>query len=286
MRLPSLFLSTLFVAVATGATALAHPPAGDHQAAARYIANEGVLVADGDVKILFDPLFQTSFDIYRTPSDEQRTAMLGGEAPYDGVAAVFISHAHGDHFSADDVNAYLAAQKEVRLVAPRAAVDMLQAARGWREDFTKRILPLDLDYEDAAVTLDIGETIEVDAVFIPHAGWPRTRDVQNIVYRVTTGDHVTVIHMGDADDNDAHFAPYDAVWRARRTDMAFPPFWFFRSPETRAILSDRLNIERSVGVHVPVAPPARLSSLRDEGAVDFFTEPGAVRMITPAKGGE
>ena len=40
----------------------------------------------------------------------------------------------------------------------------------------------------------------VEAVRIPHSGWPDHRaDVENIVFRVTLDKETTVMHFGDAD---------------------------------------------------------------------------------------
>ena len=68
-----------------------------------YLANEGVMVSRGDTRILFDPLFNESFGQYQLVPDTMRAAILAGEAPFDGIDAVFISHYHDDHFSVPDM---------------------------------------------------------------------------------------------------------------------------------------------------------------------------------------
>lgn len=272
-------LATAMLCVA--GEALAHPPA---EAIATYIANEGVLVADDETKVLFDPLFQNSYGNYRTPSDEQRAAMLAGDPPFDGVDAIFISHAHGDHFTAEDVNEYLAAQSDVILVAPAQAVAMMKSAANWDDVLAPRVGGTKLAFGDDAATMSFG-ALEITAVRIPHAGWPNRADVENLVYRVTLNDGATIMHLGDADPDDDHYAPYDDVWDADETDLAFPPYWFLTDENGRAILMDRLHAKKSVGVHVPYKMPVGLQDARDDHGADYFYLPGETRAI-PHKHGE
>lgn len=270
----------------TGAHGDEHADRGPH---ARYIANEGVLIVDGDLNVLFDPLFHDSYGQYRTPSPADRAAMLSGAAPFDGVDAVFISHAHGDHFAADDAVAYLTSHTRARLVAPAQAVDAMQQSAGWDEALRERIDAVALEFGDAPATLNItadGRTIAITAVRIPHAGWPGRAEVQNMVYRVSLGETATVMHLGDADPDDDHYVPFENHWAARETDIGFPPYWFLGSDETRAILTDRLRINRPVGVHVPAQTPANLETLRDAQGVDFFAIPGETRPLHPHDDGE
>jgi glyoxylase-like metal-dependent hydrolase (beta-lactamase superfamily II) len=81
-----------------------------------YLANEGVMVSDGDTRILFDPLYPESYGQYLLVPEEMRRALFAGEAPFDGVDAVFISHFHGDHFSPGDVLALMQAQADIALL--------------------------------------------------------------------------------------------------------------------------------------------------------------------------
>ena len=143
-----------------------------------------------------------------------------------------------------------------------------------------RVTSVDLAYKDTPVTLEM-EGLLIEAVRIPHSGWPTGRvDIENIAWRVTLNETTTVLHMGDADPNDVHFARDAAYWDRNQPQMAFPPYWFYSSASGREILQDRINPTRSVGVHVPASIPAdpvlRPAELRD---YDLFTVPGESRVI-------
>lgn len=256
-------------------SASAHPENdGEAAATARYIANEGVMISKGDTKILFDPLFRNSFGNYRLPSAASIEAMMAGAPPFDGIDVVFISHSHGDHFSSKDANAFLAGNLGATLVAPEQAVAAMKYVDNWEDAFETRVTSVALERGDAPAKFEFG-SIAVSAVRIPHAGWPGRANVQNIVYRVTLDDDVTVMHMGDADVNDEHYAPYKDHWMSKKTDTGFPPYWFFLMPGGEEILKDRLNIQHAVGVHVPVKVPTDLITT----GKDFLSEPGETRPI-------
>jgi L-ascorbate metabolism protein UlaG (beta-lactamase superfamily) len=253
---------------------------------AYYIANEGLMVVNGQTKIMFDPLFRQSYGHYRTPSKQMEEAIFSGAPPFDGIDAIFISHHHGDHFSPADVLRLLKTQKGIRLYAPAQAVAGLRdVADENDESVFARVTAVDLAYKESPLTLKMNGLL-IEAVRIPHSGWPGSRvDIENISWRVTLNETTTVLHMGDADPNDVHFAR-DAknYWDKNHPHMAFPPYWFFDSASGRKILSERIKPAHSVGVHVPESiptdPASRPAALR---AFDLFTSPGETRVIPDAE---
>ena len=114
-----------------------------------------------------------------------------------------------------------------------------------------------------------------------HSGWPtRRQQVENIAFRVTLDATTTVVHLGDADISDAHFARDDAYWHRRKTHVAFPPYWFLTSVERRRVLERRIAAARSIGVHVPANVPSQPDQREPElRGHELFTMPGEVREI-------
>lgn len=257
----------------------AAPPSG--VATAQYLANAAILVTNGGSKVVFDPLFRNDFGSYERVPESMERALFAGEPPFDGLDAVFISHYHEDHFSALDVLRLLEARPDLRLYAPAQAVaGMREIASARLDAVMARVNAIALHYRDAPMSLQHG-TLLVEAVRIPHSGWPtRQQQVENIAFRVTLDAETTVVHLGDADASDAHFAPDVAYWRQRRTDAAFPPYWFFLSDGGRQVLERRIAPTRSIGMHVPADVPGRPEE-REPGlrGHELFTEPGEVRAI-------
>lgn len=240
------------------------------------------MITHGDTRILFDPLFTNGNGQYQMVPENVLDAIFAGAAPFDGVDAVFISHFHGDHFSASEVLRLLRVRQEIPLYAPAQVVaEMRQIATSDDEDIFERVTIFDLDYGDAPVFVR-KEGLLIEAVHVPHSGWPTARtEVQNIAFRVTLEDTSTVLHLGDADARLTHFEQNQNYWDERRIDLAFPPYWFFLSDDGREILENRINIRNSIGIHVPARFGDDPSSVPDElFGHELFTRPGEGRRFT------
>lgn len=250
-------LACLLIALFITTTSSAHEKA-------TYLGNSAVLVVSGASKILFDPFFHNGFGIYKLVPRELHKSVMHGEAPYDNVDAIFVSHAHGDHFSAKDVATYLKRFPSVTLFAPQQAIAELAD----KSIPDKQLVAFSLDFGDQPVTKTV-DKLSVTATRIPHAGWPSRKEVENIVFSVKMeGDKVSM-HMGDADPDDQHYLPYKEHWQSNPVDINFPPYWFFMSAEGRDILKNILKIEKNVGVHVPMQTPKYLK----ENQHEYFSEP-------------
>ncbi len=275
--------------------------AHNNETTATYLANEGVMISSGDVKVLFDPFFHNDYGTYQLVPEKIMNAIMSNAAPYDNISAIFVSHAHGDHFAEQDMLAYMLKHRAVQLVAPTQAIAEMQKLAQF-DNIKDRITGIDLAYKDKPFSfeLELGkvnsanapeinateidateiDSIQVDAVRIPHAGWPGRAEVSNIVYRVTMPTNTesekhekpTFMHMGDADPNDSHFRPLADFWDQQKTTVAFPPYWFFLNSTGNYILDYRINANKSIGVHVPKqVPPALIRSGKT-----YFSNPGTV----------
>jgi len=263
-----------------GGAAVLEPRAGSGRSIATvwYLANEGVLVSAGDSKIAFDPLFRRGYDQYQLLPLELERALFAGEAPFQGLDAVFICHYHEDHFSPIDLRRLLQERPGVRLYAPAQAVATMNLEAGGAA-IRDRIIPVDISDGDPPFSVETG-TLRVEAVRIPHAGWPdRNRDVQNLAWRVTLDGAATVVHLGDADAREVHFARHADYWKARPPQMAFPPYWFFYGEGPR-VLEERIAPGHAVGIHVPTDMPRRAEDRPEElRGRDLFLVPGETREV-------
>jgi len=246
-----------------------------------YIANMGVMIERGETRIVFDPLFHYEHDIYDRVPSKVEEALIAGIEPWDGIDAVFISHHHGDHFDPATILELLRSHTTIELFGPEQAAAAIRDLVADPEDpLLERVHGLSLEHGMAAADINFGPLL-VEAVRIRHAGWPnRHADVENIVFRVTLDNETTVMHFGDADVDDAHFAKSPEHWAERHSHLAMPPYWFFMSNEGRRILRERIGADKAIGLHVPTEvpddPASRQKNLQD---VDLFTQPGETRTL-------
>lgn len=247
-----------------------------------YIANMGAMIERGETKIVFDPLFRNHFDTYDPVPPEIEAALLAGLEPFDGIDAVFISHHHGDHFDPATILELLNSQPAIEMFGPEPAAAAIRALVTDPDDpVLQRVHGLSLGNGMTATDIVLGPLL-VEAARIRHSGWPDYHaDVENIVFRVTLDSDTTVMHFGDADPADAHFAISPDHWKERHSHLALPPYWFFLSNEGRRILRDRIGADEVTGMHVPTAvpddPASRRESLQD---VDLFVKPGEMRTLS------
>lgn len=248
---------------------------------AHYIANMGAMIERGGTRVLFDPLFKNDFDTYDPVPAEVEAALLAGTPPWDDIDAVFVSHYHGDHFDPATLLALLRAQSAVELFAPEQAAAAIRELVDGQDPVLERINGLALANSEAATDIKLGSLL-IEAVRIPHGGWPnRHSHVENLVFRVTLDSETTVMHLGDADTGEEHFVATSSYWQERHTHFAMPPYWFFLNDEGRQIIDERIAADHTVGMHVPTEvpddPEDRPDELKD---VDLFTKPGEVRSIS------
>ncbi len=254
--------------------------AHEQHATAHYLATEGVVVIRGDSQVAFDPLFRNSFNTYDRVPEALERALVNGEAPFDSIDAVFISHHHGDHFDPAEVLAWLETSPAIELYAPTQAVEAILEVRPVADAVGARITPIDLQPGDEPVVIRSGDLL-IEIIRVPHAGWPsRHATVENLVFRVTLDDATTVVHMGDADADEAHFFEQAEHWEARTTNLAMPPFWFFSAPDGKTILEDYVQADHVVGIHAPAEMPDEHDERPERyQGYDMFTEPGETREI-------
>ena len=261
---------------------VAAPPADEFgMSRAHYLGNAGVMVEHGETKILFDPLFRQAFEEWELVPPDIERALLAGESPWDGIDAVFISHFHGDHFDPALMLSYLRMYPAIELYAPAQAVDGLREVSASADGgLFDRVHSLAIAYGNAPVRLDMHGLL-IEAVYMPHSGWPeRNLDVENISFRVTLDGITTVTHLGDADADVVHFEKTTEHWQQRQSQLAMPPYWHLRTQERRDRLIPRLHAAHTIGVHVRKAIPDDPSERPIEfQGVDLFTLPGETRDI-------
>jgi L-ascorbate metabolism protein UlaG (beta-lactamase superfamily) len=260
-----------------GLIAGAEPAAAHDAAQARYLGNEGVMVSNGPTKILFDAFYAESFGgTYTLLPDPMEAALMAGAAPFDGLDAVFISHIHPDHFNSRKTIAFLRAHPNVRLYAGLDVIGAIYAADVAVDDpIRKQMVAVHVARGEKPGRFSI-EGLEVEAFSIPHNG---NGPIPHYAFRVALGESAAVIHLGDADAAEGHYAPYQADFDSKSTDVAFAPVWLLTSESGRRVLEQRIRAAATIGIHVESKHRQDPARARREVGADLFIEPGETRDI-------
>ncbi|HKJ17777.1 MAG TPA: MBL fold metallo-hydrolase [Xanthomonadales bacterium] len=257
--------------------------AHDNSSQATYLGNEGVMVARGDTRILFDAFYSDSYSRYTLVPKEIAEAMLAGEAPYDGIDAIFVSHVHGDHFTAGPAVTYLRAHPQVQLYGTEqireAIIDIGVAAN---DPLFERIHTYSIEPEDKPIEFSL-DGLLVEAVAIPHSGGEQMADIDNLAWRVTLDAMTTVIHLGDAGPIIADFERHQSFFEKRKSHAAFVPYWLYLDETGVSIIENIIAADQAIGVHVPASAIGKGDETREQLGADAFTDPGETRRIEGSK---
>lgn len=256
---------------------LASAPAAAHDPAeAKYLGNEGLLVSRGETKILFDAFYAESFSgQYSLVPDALESAMMKGETPFDGVDAIFVTHIHPDHFNSRKIIAYMRAHPNVRLYAGLDVVGAIRAADASSDPLMQRVISVHVAPGQGPARFAV-DSLEIEAFAVPHNG---NGPIPHFAYRVTLEAATTVMHLGDAADDDRHYAPYQPELDRRRTDVAFAPYWMLITESGKRVLQQRIRPAKTIGIHVEDEERKDPAAARRQAGADLFIEPGETRPI-------
>ena len=209
-----------------------------------YLGNEGVLIQNGQTKVMVDALFDEYNLRFHAPSANLMTKIMTQTAPYDGVDLVLVTHAHRDHFNAQIAVDYLNSNKEALMIVPPQAIDSMKQ---YPESFAKvkdrvNSFPWKKGWRQAT----FGE-ISIKTTYMLHAG-KSNKYTQNAIYIINIGGK-QVIHLGDTQMERDHFDNLRLEYE--NFDAAIVPFWYLTSVYGAELVRKFMHSKEIIGVHFP-----------------------------------
>lgn len=154
-----------------------------------YIANEGFLISNDNIKILIDGLFKSKH--YTSPSDSLISKIIDNKAPVDNINYFLVTHDHQDHFSEKLVSDFLSKNPKTKFISTSESCDKLSAT-----GFSSTNL--------ICQNLEIGELKEVNEIKDEHFSVSAFRlkhgtstEINNLAFIIRINDF-SIMHMGDA----------------------------------------------------------------------------------------
>lgn len=274
-------VALFLLCIAGAACAVQDDTSGDRRAKSplevTYVANEGVLLASGEHKVLIDALFDNPNPVYAAPPAAMLQSMETGQAPFDDVDVALVTHDHADHFSPPSAVRFLENNQEAVLVAAVDAVAAMRSSAGDWAGIRERVISIELAPGDTSERTVAGIGLKIFRTL--HSG--NREEPQNLMYLVDLGGR-TVFHEGDSDGSLATFATLNP---GRTTiELALVHFWFPLNPDGARIIRDYLR-PRHIGlIHLPIERKGDAPSKLEQIAPDYediflFVEPGERKTI-------
>lgn len=83
-----------------------------------YLENCGFFYEGGKSKVLIDPFGTEYGNFFYLPSNETKENIINGNAPFDNIDLLLITHIHGDHFNAKLTGTFLLNNPKAKMICP------------------------------------------------------------------------------------------------------------------------------------------------------------------------
>ena len=224
------------------------------------LANEGVMITDGEFRILIDAMVVEPYSIYGGLPDEAALLFEQVSGPFSEIDMVLVSHRHHDHNQPRYACQYMQESMDTVLIAPSQAIGLMREK--CREFITTspRVLTIDPQYEQAhVIELEKGK---ITAFPLSH-GIGKYARLQNHGHLIELSG-MSIVHIGDAamDSTDFVKAGLDKV----KIDVALIPFWYFQPGPGSELVTKFLDAPYKIAVHIP---PGEMQEVKEYMAAEY-----------------
>lgn len=210
------------------------------------LANEGFILSDGEsASVMIDGMVVEPYSVYGGLSEEVSTLYFQAAGPFSGIDLALASHQHHDHNQPDPACKFMQKSTGTLFVSSAQVMDLMREKCRQLTTTSPRIRIIDPQYGQPEVIQVDG--ITVTAFLLTHGGG-KYSVLQNFGHLIEIGG-MRVLHVGDADMEDADFAR--AGVDQMNIDVALVPFWYFQPGPGGEILKRYLNVPHLIATHIP-----------------------------------
>ncbi|MFT3866987.1 MAG: MBL fold metallo-hydrolase [Nibricoccus sp.] len=174
--------------------ASADEPPAKSKVTMTVVANEGILVAGSEARLLVDGLFGKSYTIFQAPDADTIAKLTAAAAPFDRLTAALVTHKDTDHVNAAYVSAHLGRDTGCAFVAPAEVVELVRSQPD-SSKFEQRIHAIPLVESETETIIN---KVKIRAIPLRHM--PRPPNLPEMPFNVGylfTVDGITFFHTGD-----------------------------------------------------------------------------------------
>jgi L-ascorbate metabolism protein UlaG (beta-lactamase superfamily) len=222
------------------------------------LANEGVILADGEIRIMIDGMVVDPYSIYGGLPPSAASQLQHAEGPFSAIDLALVSHRHHDHNQPEHACRFLQASEQTRFKGAPQVLGLMREKCRQFVTTSPRVEEIVADAEHHPV-FQLGNA-NVSVFPLSH-GVRKYARIQNYGYLVEMGG-VSVLHIGDAAMTAADFDK--AGLRDRRIDVALIPYWYFQPGPGEAMIREFLDAPYKIAVHIPPGEMAEVKGQLQE----------------------
>lgn len=212
---------------------------------ATYLGNEGILIEYQNSKVLIDGLFEDPSGRFEYLDSESITNIIEGQAPYNNIDLLLVTHAHLDHFNPSYTVEMLTKNPNTRLIGSPQVLDSIKMVSESIDTLNNRIMiyPWARGWKSTSVG-----KVNVMSTYTRHGGKAHSK-TQNQIFLITIGNK-KILHIGDTQMDVSNFDKLKLIYED--IDIAFVPFWFMTSIYGSEIVHKHIAAKKIVGIHMPM----------------------------------
>ena len=217
------------------------------------LANEGVIISDGETRIIIDGMVVEPYSVYGGLPPEAASQFDQATGAFSGVDLVLVSHRHHDHNQPRYACHFMEESDGTRLVSSAQVLGLMREKCRPLVTTSPRVSEIDPQYGEPHVFSQGGANV---TVFPLSHGTRKYAKIQNYGHLIELGG-MTILHIGDAAMDPADFqrAGLDQV----DLDVVLVPFWYFQPGPGADVISQYLDAPHKIANHIP---PGELAEIR------------------------
>jgi L-ascorbate metabolism protein UlaG (beta-lactamase superfamily) len=209
------------------------------------LANEGVIISDGETRILIDGMVVEPYSVYGGLPPEVSPLFEQVSGPFSGIDLVLASHRHHEHNQPRFACQFLQDSSGTRFVSSPQVIGLMREKCRTFMTTSPRVNEINPQYGDPHVIQLEGTRV---TIFPLSHGARKYARIQNFGHLVEIGG-LTLLHIGDAamDPQDFDRAGLDNM----EIDVALIPFWYFQPGPGSEVMTRFFDAPNKIAVHIP-----------------------------------
>jgi len=209
------------------------------------LANEGVIISDGETRIMIDGFVVEPYAIYGGLPEEIAAQFHQQSGAFDDIDLALASHRHHDHNQPRFACQFMQGSESAQFYSGSQVIGLMREKCREFIVTSPRIHEISPQYE-APESITAG-TAKISVFLLSH-GTRKYARIQNYGHLIEMGG-LTTLHVGDAAMDPTDFARFGI--ENVKVDVALIPFWYFQPGPGSVVVDDHINARFKIAVHIP-----------------------------------